>query len=671
MISRKRPPDKYTTIKCSLKNIIKNEDDKNIILNAVTRTNRIIIHTYQFLRLFILKKYNANEEIPLITKDVIRMAFKALTKNTKKPIGENLRLLSELNLFYETEYNKFSFHEKISAIHLTQILNVESITMITAIENNIKLNFVKYVRRFVNSYFKKQNNEELEKTKSTKEKKIVFIELKKEMAKIKNDLLNRTQTASNKYQEWINHHKSFLFPDSYKNVNNNDISSNPQKYLKNMIYMCHILETNKTKMFQFFPLRTEITPKYISIDTHTIIDLFIENSNDYYSKISECKNELWKQFFNIKDKLKNHYVFDYKISTDGFAVSLQLLHESYVNCEKEKKKRIQEKNKKEKQHINTLNEEEKIIHKKEKDKKKLQNKENERLKKQEKKDKFKKLPKEEQLKIINELKVQKNSEFPYLEELNDDQLNELKNTLKVYCDPGKRNLLYMMDDNGRKLRYSNNEKLHNTKYFKYNKILENHKRKNNITIIENELSNYNSKSCDLNPFTNFIVKKNEINEKLYTKYEEGIFRKYKWFSYINKQKEDQNIINKIINVFGKNIKMIYGDWSIGQQMKNYIPTPNIRLKRNIGRHFDTYSLYEFRTSLLNYKTEERNDNLFLIDKTNKTREIHSILTYKMENKRMGCINRDYNAVNNYKKITEYYLDHKDRPEKYKKSYKFD
>ena len=117
--------------------------------------------------------------------------------------------------------------------------------------------------------------------------------------------------------------------------------------------------------------------------------------------------------------------------------------------------------------------------------------------------------------------------------------------------------------------------------------------------------------------------------------------------------------------------MIYGDWSIGQQMKNYIPTPNIRLKRNIGRHFDTYSLYEFRTSLLNYKTEERNDNLFLIDKTNKTREIHSILTYKMENKRMGCINRDYNAVNNYKKITEYYLDHKDRPEKYKKSYKFD
>ena len=61
MISRKRPPDKYTTIKCSLKNIIKNEDDKNIILNAVTRTNRIIIHTYQFLRLFILKKYNANK----------------------------------------------------------------------------------------------------------------------------------------------------------------------------------------------------------------------------------------------------------------------------------------------------------------------------------------------------------------------------------------------------------------------------------------------------------------------------------------------------------------------------------------------------------------------------------------------------------------------------------
>ena len=37
---------------------------------------------------------------------------------------------------------------------------------------------------------------------------------------------------------------------------------------------------------------------------------------------------------------------------------------------------------------------------------------------------------------------------------------------------------------------------------------------------------------------------------------------------------------------------------------------------------------------------------------------------------MGCINRDINAVNNMIKLVEYYLQYKDRPEKFKRNYKF-
>jgi hypothetical protein len=43
----------------------------------------------------------------------------------------------------------------------------------------------------------------------------------------------------------------------------------------------------------------------------------------------------------------------------------------------------------------------------------------------------------------------------------------------------------------------------------------------------------------------------------------------------------------------------------------------------------------------------------------------------MENKRKGCINRDMNAVNNMIKLVNYFLLNKDRPVKYKKSYKFE
>ena len=51
------------------------------------------------------------------------------------------------------------------------------------------------------------------------------------------------------------------------------------------------------------------------------------------------------------------------------------------------------------------------------------------------------------------------------------------------------------------------------------------------------------------------------------------------------------------------------------------------------------------------------------------RKIHSILRYQTESKRMGCINRDENAVNNMIKIVNTYLLNKTRPEKFRRDYK--
>ena len=81
-----------------------------------------------------------------------------------------------------------------------------------------------------------------------------------------------------------------------------------------------------------------------------------------------------------------------------------------------------------------------------------------------------------------------------------------------------------------------------------------------------------------------------------------------------------------------------------------------------------YNLDEFRTSKLNYKTEEINDNLYLPDVKGKMRKLHSVLTYKMENGQMGCINRDENAVNNMIKIVNHYLEKKERLLKYRRDY---
>ena len=90
-------------------------------------------------------------------------------------------------------------------------------------------------------------------------------------------------------------------------------------------------------------------------------------------------------------------------------------------------------------------------------------------------------------------------------------------------------------------------------------------------------------------------------------YKKDIFRKYKWYSYINKKHAETNLVREIKTTFGKDVKLIMGDWS--DKLKKspcklkYISTPNISLKRKLKEHFTIYNLDEFRTSCLNYKTE--------------------------------------------------------------------
>ena len=162
-----------------------------------------------------------------------------------------------------------------------------------------------------------------------------------------------------------------------------------------------------------------------------------------------------------------------------------------------------------------------------------------------------------------------------------------------------------------------------------------------------------------------------MNNVLFPKYNKEIFRKYKWYAYINKTRTNNELVNNIKKKFGKESIIVMGDWSIGKSMRNYISTPNLGLKRKLNEHFKVYSVDEFRTSLLNWKTEEKSGNLSLPDKKGVVREMHSILTYKMENKRLGCINRDKNSVKNIKKITEYFIEHRERPVKYRRGVKLE
>lgn len=643
MYEKVKPPDKYRCIKLPIQNILKSDipiDVLERINDAVSRTNIITTNSYFLLRLWVLQKYHNNQEIPIITEDTIRMSMKSLVKASAgpKPKGNNLALLQE---FQNIGNSIFTLQD---GKNLSAILDYYATTMITVIENNIKMHFIDYIKRFVNSYFKNIYQNELQ----NKEFKKQFY---KELQQVKNDIINDAEilTCDEKYHNWLNDNRYKIVPENYDTSYFYDIKVNPQKYLKHMIFMNLQLEEMNTKMFQFFPLQTHLIPRHIQIDTKSLVELLIDtDKKQYFDNIETNKEKLWNTFFKLHHM--NKYVFDYTIITDGYSVSLRFLHTDFVNEERIKKDKM----KNGKKLMKGLTDEEKEIKKQEKqvqqNKLKEENRKRRELEKKEKK----------------ETKKEVLHEFPYIDEVSKDFLDGKH----LFIDPGKRSLLTMMDDDGNYFSYTNKQRIKETKRIKYSSLLKNYKDKQHITEIENTLSLFNSKTCDIKNFKEYIKEKLKVNDAIAKLYQNEKFRKYKWYSYINTKRTEDNMLNKIENKYGKDIKIIIGDWSIGKQMRNFISTPNLSIKRKLNTRFEVYNIDEFRTSCLNYKTEELCNNLYLPDKRNIERKMHSILTFKMENKRKGCINRDKNGCKNIQKVFNHYIETGERPEKYKRDYKF-
>ena len=230
-----------------------------------------------------------------------------------------------------------------------------------------------------------------------------------------------------------------------------------------------------------------------------------------------------------------------------------------------------------------------------------------------------------------------------------------------------------MDDNNKFISYTNKEHMEKTKRLKYSKKLNTYKTDLGITTIENTLTTFNSRSCLVEDFKKYIKQKLEVNDKVVDLYNKNNkFIQYKWYSFINKKRTEDNLLNKIEKEYSKEHIIIIGDWSIGKHMSNFISTPNLTLKRKLKERFKVFNIDEYRTSCLNYKTEKRFENLILPSPiTGKNYKMHSILTYKMENNRLGCINRDKNGCYNIKKLFYSYITSGIIPEVYRRGYKID
>ena len=602
--------NKLKCIKTSLNSIVSNKLIKYKINDVVYRCNDIIIHTYQFLKTYLIYKFETKYKMPTIDQNLILNIIKTITTNKNnrgRKSTKNNQLLDELKYIYNHHFSNLNAN-KINYSNLSHIMRYLSVDIITNIENNIKFHFVDHVKNFTKYMYNKLD----------------YKLTKYELNKITNKIFNNKKININNdpYKNGDNVHNLLMveyinklyFPQIDEKNRFEDLHKHPQKYLISMLRMNREIENYnnslsednhnlKQKLYSILPLRKSITPKYIPIDTTIILDVLIENNiSHFYSSIKQNKDNIWrsvfKQLFKKKNKkllISKNYKFNNLLYTDGYAVSLIQVKKEYYG------KKIRGR--------------------------KLKN------------------------------------EFKYIDDLKNKDLNELKDYKLVGVDPGKRNILNLADENRNKLRYTCMQRRFECGFKKARNKIKNLKT-DRIIEKETEISKYSSKSCILKDFKEYIKIKNKINNKLKRFYRNEIFRKLKWKVYMDSQQSESNLVNNIKSKFGSNICLAYGNWSQKKQMRNYVSTPGIGIKRKLANYFKIITVDEYKTSQTCYNCENKLENFQLRENPRPYKEgnhfVHSLLRCKNVNCNKFW-DRDVNASLNMVKIIKQYISNKTRP----------
>jgi hypothetical protein len=155
----KKPKIRYKSKKLRLDQILKYKSiDKHFIEQFISNAHQVADHTSHFIRAFIIYLYSNKKDIPKINDDFFKLCSIVLTVrtgggNTAK--GENKKILDSLQDFYTQFYSKLGYkkEDKISSLHLSQMLDYIATEYETSVNNNIINNFIVYLKRYVNAFY--------------------------------------------------------------------------------------------------------------------------------------------------------------------------------------------------------------------------------------------------------------------------------------------------------------------------------------------------------------------------------------------------------------------------------------------------------------------------------------------------------------------------------------
>ncbi len=514
----------YKTIKTTLKSVLREPAIKQEIENLVFDMNDLIINVYQFIRLYILKLYKNKEQFPEINEPFIMSIIKTLgTRDNRGAKSKDTNLLETLNSFYTIEYQPLFNHQKTDLRNKTFLLPYIATQIYTCLETNIKEHFIQHILRFINNTTKHL----------TTDKSILYTFKKQFLSLEETDVL---------FDNWLKEHENKILPLEIDKSVYYHVKVKPFEYLKGLLYMNEILENQiqenneVPRLFQPLPLRTNIIPKNIIIDSASLVNLFCpenQKKGNLLKNITDNQELIWSSFLRTGSKIfKNkHYTFHNQIQTDGISCSLLFIRKDISN-----------------------------------------------------KKWGSKVPKAVE------------QEFHCIEDLSKEQLELLKNKNVIGCDPGKRSLVYMIDSKGQKLQYTSPQKMRESKSKCNKRILQKEKKENGIVELETKFSEQNSKTVNYEKFKNYIIEKDKLNKETNEFYQRELHRKLKFRTYLYTQKSIDKFLNRIEYLYGKDIIIGYGNWSRNTQMKFYEPTMNKGLRKLIHKRFDTITINEHNTS---------------------------------------------------------------------------
>jgi len=656
------------TIKCKLDKFTREPHHLQMIQDAVSNVNVALRHVTQMLKMYLMTKIDQPDEFPVVDTNFIIIACKVVCSynpnSSKDYADKNKVIFDELTNFYNEHYAPLHYlDEKVPYLNLLQIFKYEAKTIETSIKNNIIAQFRIRFCQLLNHHYNVKA--EIKAARQTGVKS----ELVNTANNIKYHFFNhgtdkkKDRPLPNDIRDVVLDYRSYYLPNQKPTKENvdYDLRKNTLRYLRSLFLINRELEVETDKTFNAFPLKRSFIHGQVTFDTTMLGRLLGDTKTRSQATLKEyagtMKKIFWNKYFifNLKpvpsefnydndvdyiNGSKQHpairepygYYFSGMIKSDGVSASLLykrydvVADDNYGNRKREIKvdPNTGEDTDKDELHVTDI--------------------------------------------------APDSSEF-----------QEFAGKRIVAIDPNKDDIIYCTNGE-QNFRYTLNQRDVETKSRRYKKLMEQDKQFQydidgevlSVNDMQTKISESNSKSSDLETFTNFVATKNSFSSALTGHYnfikddsnsDESNrlnYRRLRFNVYNNRRRSEDRMVNRFKAKFGLPDQTFIAFGNAGSNhVKGKAVVKHKSMRKLFRRHgYDVLLVDEFRTSKMCYECHKELENVY-VDWVNKDSEVESVHVHGLKRCTTETCkaykNRDTNASMNILTVVQCHFQNLPRP----------